>query len=87
LSQAPSTQRAAGRVHDDRRRLPALTTVTYYGFLGPQGRRLRSLLNSEVNESLKSAELRQHDKGRLRTNRRITADFAALIAEQLQRWR
>ena len=40
--------------------LPTLTTVTYYGFLGPAGTPadVVARLNSEVNECLKSAELR-----------------------------
>src|SRR5439155_2986255 len=40
--------------------LPGLTTVTYYGFLGPAGTpaEIVSRLNGEVNECLKSPDLR-----------------------------
>src|SRR5262249_15604219 len=40
--------------------LPGLTTVTYYGFLGPAATPVDVVarINAEVNECLKSAELR-----------------------------
>ena len=69
--------------------LPALTTVTYYGFLGPAGTPadVVARLNSEINESLKSTELRASMiKVGFEPTGGSPQDFAALIAEQLQRW-
>jgi tripartite-type tricarboxylate transporter receptor subunit TctC len=69
--------------------LPALTTVTYYGFLGPVGMPadVVARLNSEVNESLKSAELRASMiKVGFEPTGGSPQDFAALIAAQLERW-
>jgi len=69
--------------------LPELTTVTYYGFLGPAGTPadVVAKINGEVNEALKSAELRA---SMVRVGFQPTGgtphDFAALIAEQLKRW-
>jgi len=69
--------------------LPELTTVTYYGFLGPAGTPadVVAKINHEINEALKSAELRA---SMVRVGFEPTGgtpqDFAALIAEQLQRW-
>ncbi len=69
--------------------LPGLTTVTYYGFLGPAGTPadVVTRINGEVNEALKSAELRAVLR---RTGFEPTGGspqhFAALIAEQLQHW-
>jgi tripartite-type tricarboxylate transporter receptor subunit TctC len=69
--------------------LPDLTTVTYYGFLGPAGTPadVVAQINGDINESLKSPELRV-------TMQRVGFEptggspqaFAELIAQQLQRW-
>ena len=69
--------------------LPDLTTVTYYGFLGPAGTPadVVARINGDINESLKSPELRV-------TMQRVGFEptggppqaFADLIAKQLQRW-
>lgn len=69
--------------------LPALTTVTYYGFLGPAGTpaHVVTRINQEINDSLSSPELRAN---MVRIGFEPTGgspqDFAALIAEQLQHW-
>jgi tripartite-type tricarboxylate transporter receptor subunit TctC len=69
--------------------LPGLTSVTYYGFLGPAGTPadVVARINGDVNECLKSPALRAA---------LLTAgfepvggspqDFAAVIADQLQHW-
>jgi tripartite-type tricarboxylate transporter receptor subunit TctC len=69
--------------------LPDLTTVTYYGFFGPAGTPAEVIakLNGEVNEALKSAELRASMvKVGFEPTGGSPQDFAALISEQLQRW-
>jgi tripartite-type tricarboxylate transporter receptor subunit TctC len=69
--------------------LPELTTVTYYGFLGPAGTPADVIgrINHEVNEALKSAELRASMvKVGFEPTGGSPADFGTLIAEQLQRW-
>lgn len=69
--------------------LPDLTSVTYYGFFGPAGTPadVVARINQEINESLKSPELRAT---MVRVGFEPTGgspqDYAALIAEQLQRW-
>jgi tripartite-type tricarboxylate transporter receptor subunit TctC len=68
---------------------PGLTTVTYYGFWGPAGTpaEVVSRINSEINEALKSPELRAN---LVRVGFEPTGgspqDFAKLIAEQLEKW-
>jgi tripartite-type tricarboxylate transporter receptor subunit TctC len=68
---------------------PGLTTVTYYGFWGPAGTpaEVVNKINSEINEALKSPELRAN---LIRVGFEPTGgspqDFAKLIAEQLQKW-
>jgi tripartite-type tricarboxylate transporter receptor subunit TctC len=69
--------------------LPGLTTVTYYGFLGPAATPVDVVtrINAEVNECLKSAELRASMvKVGFEPTGGSPQDFAALIAEQLQHW-
>jgi tripartite-type tricarboxylate transporter receptor subunit TctC len=69
--------------------LPELTTVTYYGFLGPAGTPadIVARINGEVNECLKSPELRASMvKVGFEPTGGSPQDFGALIAEQLQRW-
>jgi tripartite-type tricarboxylate transporter receptor subunit TctC len=69
--------------------LPNLTTVTYYGFLAPAGTpaEVMARINREVNECLGSAELRADMvKVGFEPTGGSPQDFAALIAEQLQRW-
>jgi tripartite-type tricarboxylate transporter receptor subunit TctC len=69
--------------------LPSLTTVTHYGLFGPTGipADVVAKLNGEMNEGLKSAEVRA-----TMTNVGIEPtggspqDFAAVIAQQLQQW-
>src|SRR5262249_51930412 len=68
---------------------PCLTTVTYYGVLGPAATpgALRAVRNTEVNECLKSAELRATMvKVGFEPTGGSPQDFAALIAEQLRHW-
>src|SRR5262249_22940717 len=63
--------------------LPGLTTVTYYGFLGPAATPVDVVasINSEVNECLKSAELRATMvKVGFEPTGGSPQDFAALIA-------
>ena len=63
--------------------------MTYYGFLGPAGTPadVVARLNGEVNESLKSPELRASMvKVGFEPTGGSPQDFAALIAEQLKRW-
>jgi tripartite-type tricarboxylate transporter receptor subunit TctC len=69
--------------------LPTLTTVTYYGFFGPAGTPadVVAKLNGEVNEALKSAELRASMvKVGFEPVGGSPQDYAALVAEQLARW-
>ena len=69
--------------------LPGLTTVTYYGFLGPAATPadIVARINGEVNECLKSSELRASMvKVGFEPTGGSPQDFGALIAEQLQRW-
>jgi len=69
--------------------LPKLTTVTYYGFFGPAGTPadVVAKLNGEVNEALKSAELRANmKKVGFEPTGGTPQDYAALVAEQLQHW-
>jgi tripartite-type tricarboxylate transporter receptor subunit TctC len=69
--------------------LPELTTVTYYGFFGPAGTPadVVTRINQEINEALKSAELRA---SMVRVGFEPTGgsaqEFAAIIAEQLKRF-
>ena len=68
---------------------PELTTVTYYGFFGPAGTpgNVVARINQEINEALKSAELRA---SMVRVGFEPTGgspqEFAATIAEQLKRF-
>jgi tripartite-type tricarboxylate transporter receptor subunit TctC len=68
---------------------PGLTTVTYYGFWGPAGTpaEIVNRINGEINEALKSPELRAN---LVRVGFEPTGgspqDFAKLIAEQLEKW-
>jgi tripartite-type tricarboxylate transporter receptor subunit TctC len=69
--------------------LPELTTVTYYGFLGPAGTpaEVVTRINGEINESLKSAKLRASmQRVGFEPVGGSPQDFATLIAQQLQRW-
>lgn len=69
--------------------LPELTTLTYYGFLGPAGTPADVIerINRELNEALKSAELRA---AMLTVGFEPAGgsaqDFATLMGEQLQFW-
>jgi tripartite-type tricarboxylate transporter receptor subunit TctC len=69
--------------------LPELTTVTYYGFFGPAGTPadVVTRINQEINDALKSAELRA---SMVRVGFEPTGgspqEFAATIAEQLKRF-
>jgi tripartite-type tricarboxylate transporter receptor subunit TctC len=68
---------------------PELTTVTYYGFFGPAGTPadVVTRINREINDALKSAELRA---SMVRVGFEPTGgspqDFAATITEQLKRF-
>jgi tripartite-type tricarboxylate transporter receptor subunit TctC len=68
---------------------PDVTTVTYYGLMGPAGTGAEVVdrLNREVAESLKSPEL---TAGMIRIGFEPKGgspqDFAALISEQMRRW-
>ncbi len=69
--------------------LPRLTTVTYYGFFGPAGTPADVVgkINNEINESLKSSELRAvMFKAGFEPAGGSPQQFAALIAEQMQHW-
>jgi tripartite-type tricarboxylate transporter receptor subunit TctC len=69
--------------------LPKLTTVTYYGFFGPAGTPadVVAKINREVNESLKSAELRATMvRAGFEPTGGSPQDFATLIADQLTHW-
>jgi tripartite-type tricarboxylate transporter receptor subunit TctC len=68
---------------------PELTTVTYYGFFGPAGTPadVVARINQEINEALKSAELRASMmKVGFEPTGGSAQDFAAIIAEQLKRF-
>lgn len=69
--------------------LPNVTSVTYYGILGPVGMSADVVdrLNSEVNESLRSSELRA-SMMKLGFEPRTGSphDFAALLASEMQKW-
>jgi tripartite-type tricarboxylate transporter receptor subunit TctC len=68
---------------------PSLTSVTYYGFLGPAGTPadVVARINGEVNESLRSTELRAAlVKAGFEPVGGSAQDFAAVIADQLQHW-
>ena len=69
--------------------LPGLTTVTHYGFLGPTGipADVVAKLNVEMNEGLKSAEVRANmiNVG-IEATGGSPQNFAAVIAQQLQQW-
>jgi tripartite-type tricarboxylate transporter receptor subunit TctC len=68
---------------------PSLTSITYYGFLGPAGTPadVVARINADVNESLKSPELRAALlKSGFEPVGGSPQDFAAVIAEQLQHW-
>jgi tripartite-type tricarboxylate transporter receptor subunit TctC len=68
---------------------PELTTVTYYGFFGPAGTPadVVTRINQEINDALKSAELRA---SMVRVGFEPTGgspqEFAATISEQLKRF-
>jgi tripartite-type tricarboxylate transporter receptor subunit TctC len=69
--------------------LPEVTSVTYYGILGPAGipAEVVERLNREVNESLKDPEL---TAGMIKVGFEPKAgspqDFAVLMAEQMHNW-
>ena len=69
--------------------LPNMTTVTYYGFMAAAGTAaiVVNKLNSEVNESLKSPQLTA-SMAKLGFGPKAGSpqDFAALLAEQMQKW-
>ena len=68
---------------------PAVTSVTYYGILGPAGTPsdVVDKLNTAANESLKSSELKAAMlKVGFEPRSGSPQDFSALIAEQLQSW-
>jgi len=68
---------------------PGLTTVTYYGFWGPAGApgEVVNKINGEINEALKSPELRANlVRAGFEPTGGSPEDFAKLIAEQLQKW-
>ncbi|HEY7664244.1 MAG TPA: tripartite tricarboxylate transporter substrate binding protein [Xanthobacteraceae bacterium] len=68
---------------------PALTTVTYYGMLGPAGlpADIVGRLNRDANEILASPDLRASLlKVGFEPQAGSPQDFAALIAGQLQQW-
>jgi tripartite-type tricarboxylate transporter receptor subunit TctC len=69
--------------------LPNVTSVTYYGILGLVGMATDVVdrLNSEVNESLKSSELRASMmKLGFEPKTGSPQDFAALLASEMQKW-
>jgi tripartite-type tricarboxylate transporter receptor subunit TctC len=68
---------------------PGLTTVTYYGFWGPAGTpaEVVNKINGEINEALKSPELRANlTRLGFEPTGGSPQDFAKLIAEQLEKW-
>ncbi len=69
--------------------LPNVTSVTYYGLMGPRGTPavVVDQLNTEVNATLKSPELTAAMiKLGFELKGGSPRDFAALIAEQSRRW-
>jgi tripartite-type tricarboxylate transporter receptor subunit TctC len=69
--------------------LPNVTSVTYYGILGPVGMATDVVdrLNGEVNQSLKSSELRASMmKLGFEPRAGSPQDFAALLASEMQKW-
>jgi tripartite-type tricarboxylate transporter receptor subunit TctC len=69
--------------------LPNVTSVTYYGILGPVGMAADVVdrLNREVNESLKSAELTASMmKLGFEPRTGSPQDFAALLASEMHKW-
>jgi tripartite-type tricarboxylate transporter receptor subunit TctC len=69
--------------------LPQVTSVTYYGILGPAGTPAEVIerINHEVNESLRDPELTAAMiKVGFEPKGGSAQDFAALIQEQLQIW-
>jgi tripartite-type tricarboxylate transporter receptor subunit TctC len=69
--------------------LPNVTSVTYYGILGPVGlpADVVDRLNGDVNETLKSPELRA-SMGKLGFEPKggSPRDFAALLTSDMQKW-
>jgi tripartite-type tricarboxylate transporter receptor subunit TctC len=69
--------------------LPNVTSVTYYGILGPAGMAADAVdrLNSDVNETLKLSELRA-SMTRLGFEPKggSPRDFAALLTSDMQKW-
>ncbi len=69
--------------------LPTLTTVTHYGLFGPAGipAEVVARLNGEINEGLKTPELRASLlSAGIEPTGGSADDFAAVIAEQLRQW-
>jgi len=69
--------------------LPGVTAVNYYGILGPAGMPQDAIdrLNNEVNESLKSPELKASmAKIGFEPMGGSPGDFAKLFASELQKW-
>jgi tripartite-type tricarboxylate transporter receptor subunit TctC len=69
--------------------LPGVTVVTHYGILGPAGTRAEAIgrLNGEVNESLRSSDLKANmAKIGFEPVGGSPRDFAELIASDLQKW-
>jgi tripartite-type tricarboxylate transporter receptor subunit TctC len=68
--------------------LSELTTVTYYGFFGPAGTPadVATRINQEIDEALKSAELRAMVRVGFEPTGGSAQEFAVIIAEQLKRF-
>jgi tripartite-type tricarboxylate transporter receptor subunit TctC len=69
--------------------LPNVTTVTYYGLMGPPGMPADVVgrINSEVNEILKSPDLiASMEKLGFDSKGGLPQDFTALLVEQTQKW-
>jgi tripartite-type tricarboxylate transporter receptor subunit TctC len=69
--------------------LPNVTSVTYYGILGPAGMAADAVdrLNSDVNETLKLSELRASmTKLGFEPKGGSPRDFAALLTSDMQKW-
>jgi tripartite-type tricarboxylate transporter receptor subunit TctC len=69
--------------------LPNVTTVTYYGLMGPPGMPAEVVgrINSEVNEILKSPELiASMEKLGFGSKGGPPQDFTALLVEQSRKW-
>jgi tripartite-type tricarboxylate transporter receptor subunit TctC len=69
--------------------LPGVTAVTYYGFFGPAGTRAEAVpgLNREVNDALKSPELRASmSKVGFEPHSATAEEFAKLLASEQQKW-